>query len=80
MLKFKTKEQGILLINDLLIKGYTKEKLREKNGIVIFEKIQFNPVYRKDISVKIYSFNDKEGTIYSSIWTWQEKLILKMIG
>lgn len=79
MIKFKTKEEGILKINDLLIQGYDKEDLRWIFGIKVKTKQVYNPVLENYSTMYIYSYNGKEFPIHSKEWNWREKLILDML-
>lgn len=79
MIKFKTKEEGILKINDLLIQGYDKEDLRGIFGIKVKTKQVYNPVLGNYSTMYIYNFNGKEFPIHSKEWNWREKLILDML-
>lgn len=79
MIKFKTKEEGILKINDLLIQGYDKEDLRGIFGIKVETKKVYNPILNNYSTMYIYKFNGKEFPIHSKEWNWREKLILDML-
>ena len=77
MIKFKTKEEGILKINDLLLQGYSKDDLLGIFGIKVKTKQVYNPILDNYSTMHIYSFNGKELPIHSKEWNWREKLILK---
>jgi len=77
MIKFKTKEEGILKINDLLLQGYSKDDLLGIFGIKVKTKQVYNPVLGNYSTMYIYNFNGKELPIHSKAWNWKEKLILK---
>ena len=68
-LKFRTKEEGILKINDLLLKGYSVPELRNELGI-----------YKEVTSSGTrYFYNNKIGTLHDKHWNWKEKLVLSML-
>lgn len=77
MIKFKTKEEGILKINDLLLQGYSKDDLLGIFGINVKTKQVYNPILDNYSTMYIYNFNGKELPIHSKEWSWKEKLILK---
>lgn len=80
MIKFKSKESGVLKINDLLLQGYSKEDLRKEFGLEVFQANNFDKITQRETTVKKYRLNGKEGSLYSKHWNWREKLIIEMLG
>lgn len=79
MIKFKTKEEGILKINDLFIQGYSKEDLRRVFGVKVKTKKVYNPILKNYSTMYIYNYNGKEFPIHSKEWNWKERLVLDIL-
>lgn len=80
MIKFKSKESGVLKINGLLLQGYSKEDLREELGLEVFQANNYDKITQRETNVKKYRMNGKEGSIYSKCWNWKERLVIEMLG
>ena len=79
-LKFRTKEEGILKINDLLLKGYEKEDIREALGIELTKRTGISTFTGEPYTWNEYSYNGKTASQHSGEWHWREKLLIDMLG